>query len=42
MKKDVKGFTIDCNYLIKVADYMPILLPRPRLKIISIEIGVWE
>lgn len=42
----IKGYTIDCNYIIRVKDYM---LPCPRLKrpklkipIFTVEIGVLE
>ena len=45
----MKGFIIDCDYLIKVRDLMRDDYPRPRLRrpklkipIISVECGLWE
>ena len=44
----MKGFIIDCDYLIRVKDYMKDY-PRPRLRrpklkipIITVECGLWE
>ena len=34
-KRTIEGgwkMIIDCRYIIKVKDYMPTVLPRPRLK----------
>ena len=33
---------IDCNYIIKVKDYMPTPLPKPRLKpVVLVNDGEW-
>ena len=46
MKGDskMKGYTIDCKYVIRVIDYMPLRKPRKKLDIpvISIEVPLWE
>ena len=48
------GVNIDCNYLRRVKDYVPVMLPRPRkrlplydcdgkeIKIITVTIGALE
>lgn len=40
----MKGYTIDCDYLIRVSDYMPLRRPRRKLTIpiISVEVPLWE
>ena len=39
----MKGYTIDCNYVINVIDHLPKSDFRiVEIPIISIDIGVWE
>jgi hypothetical protein len=40
----MRGLIIDCDYLIRVSDYMPLCKPRKKLDIpvISIEVPLWE
>ena len=40
----MKGYTIDCKYVIRVSEYMPLRKPRKKLDIpvISIEVPLWE
>ena len=40
----MRGLIIDCEYVIRVIDYMPLRKPRKKLNIpvISIEVPLWE
>lgn len=38
----LKGYKIDEKYLRKVSDYQPIRLPRPKSKLQSVNVVLWE
>ena len=38
----MKGYIIDCNYLIKAIDYIPDDYEIIEMPIISIDTGLWE
>lgn len=38
----MKGYTIDCNYIIRAIDHLPDDYRIIEMPIISIEVGLWE